>query len=328
PYPFFSTATPTVTDTFYCVDGDHHLAFDSQGKVHVVFGIDRAHSDGSTTYWFPLVDGVGYWNEDMPTFSNDLNALNPYSDAIYTELVEDYSLVGWSQDLNNNGEWDIIGEVGAYYVGASSMPQIVIDDMDYIYLIYASVTESYNNGIQDFRHIWARGSWGEGVWGPFVDLTGDLVHIFDECVFPSSAPATDDYFYLLYQADTEPGLAVRGDEDPYGDNYINFMKVNRNDLIPVGVNEQSQPITKESVSQNMPNPFNGSSWVNVDVKNTCDLSLEVTNITGQVVYSIPVKEFQAGSYRLPIHAENLTTGVYFYTVIAGDAVVTKKMVVE
>ncbi|MCB2219837.1 MAG: T9SS type A sorting domain-containing protein [Bacteroidetes bacterium] len=327
PYPFFSTTTPIETDTFYCVDGAHHLAFDSQGKVHVVFGINRAYADAAGTYWFPLVDGVGYWNEDMPTFSNDLNALNPYGEA-GTELVEDESLIGWWQDLNNNGEWDILGEVGAYYISASGMPQIVIDDMDYIYLVFSGVTESYNNGAQDFRHIWARGSWGEGVWGDFIDLTGDLIHIFDECVFPSAAPATDDYFYLMFQTDAEPGLAVRGDEDPYTDNNMYFMKVSRNDLIPVGVEELSEPITAEGVSQNMPNPFTGTSWVNIEVQKTCDLSLEVTNITGQVVYAIAPKEFQAGSYRLPIHAENLTKGVYFYTVKAGDTSVTKKMIVE
>jgi hypothetical protein len=327
PYPFFDINSPTVTDTFYCVDGAHHLAFDSQGKVHVVFGINRAHSDGTTTFWFPLVDGVGYWNEDMPTFSNDLNALNPYGEA-GTELVEDESLIGWWQDLNNNGEWDILGEVGAYYISASGMPQIVIDDQDFIYIVFSSVTESYNNGIQDFRHLWARGSWGEGVWGDFNHLTGDLIHIFDECVFPSVAPATDDYFYLMFQTDAEPGLHIRGDEDPVTDNNINFMKVSRGDLIPVGVKETSLPINEESVSQNMPNPFTGTSWVNIEVQKTCDLSLEVTNITGQVVYTIAPKEFQAGSYRLPIHAENLTKGVYFYTVKAGDTSVTKKMIVE
>lgn len=327
PYPFFNTASPTVTDTFYCVDGAHHLAFDSQGKVHVVFGINRAYSDGSGTFWFPLVDGVGYWNEDMPTFSSGLDALNPYGEE-GTELVEDESLIGWAQDLNNNGEWDILGEVGAYYISASGMPQIVIDDQDFIYVVYSSVTESYNNGVQDFRHLWARGSWGDGVWGDFVHLTGDLIHIFDECVFPSAASATDDYFYLIYQTDQEPGLAVRGDEDPYTDNLMNFMKVSRDDLIPVGVSETTMPITGQSVSQNMPNPFTGVSWVNVEVAKTCNLSLDVTNVTGQLVYSIAEKEFTAGSYRLPIHAENLTKGVYFYTVKAGEAVVTKKMIVE
>ena len=325
PYPFWAGE---VTDTFYCVDGAHHLAFDSQNKVHVVFGINRTYSDGATSYWFPFVDGVGYWNEDMPTFSDDLNALNPYSDAPYTELEEDYNLIGWMQDLNGNGEIDVLGEAGAYFIGASSQPQIVIDETDFIYIAYSSITESYDNGAQDFRHLWARGSWGESVWGEFNHLTADLIHIFDECVFPSAAPYTDDYFYLVYQTDQEPGLAVRGDEDEYTDNNINFMKVMRNDLIPIGIEEAQVPIHAADVSQNYPNPFTGSSYVNVEVRMACTLSLEVTNLVGQVVYTIPEKDVNPGTTRLEIRAENLTPGVYFYSVKAGDSTVTKKMVIE
>jgi len=327
PYPFFDPAAPTVTDTFYCVDGDHHLAFDSQGKVHVVFGIDRAYSDGAGTFYFPLVDGVGYWNEDMPTFSNDLNALNPYGEA-GTELVEDYNLVGWSPDINNNGTWDILGEPGTYYVGASSMPQIVIDNMDNIYIVYASITESYDNGLQDYRHLWARGSWGEGSWGQFVDLTGSLIHIFDECVFPSIASKTDDNFYLIYESDNEPGLAERGDEDPYGDNNINFMSVPLSDIIAVGIDENQSPVKEGSVSQNMPNPFHGKSWVSIELIKSCQVNLEVTNLTGQVVYKTEPQDFSAGSHRLEIDAQDFTPGVYFYTVNAGDAKITKKMIVK
>ncbi|MEZ5197856.1 MAG: hypothetical protein R2764_16160 [Bacteroidales bacterium] len=62
------------------------------GKVHVAFGINRALSDGTDLLWFPYVDGIGYWNEDMPTFSNSLNALNPYGEE-GTELIEDYNLI-------------------------------------------------------------------------------------------------------------------------------------------------------------------------------------------------------------------------------------------
>ena len=107
PYPFFNPAAPFETDTFYCVDGAHHLAFDSEGMVHVVFGINRAVADADGTYWFPLVDGVGYWNENRPTFSNSLEALNPYGEA-GSELEEDYSLIGWMQDLDGNDSLDIL----------------------------------------------------------------------------------------------------------------------------------------------------------------------------------------------------------------------------
>ncbi|MEZ5199027.1 MAG: carboxypeptidase-like regulatory domain-containing protein, partial [Bacteroidales bacterium] len=143
PYPLWSN---TPTDTFYCVDGAHSLAFDLSGKVHVAFGINRAISeDGSMQSWFPAVDGIGYWNEDMPIFSNNLNALNPYGGA-GTELIEDYNLIGWTQDINGNGELDVLDDWGTYYLGFSSMPQLVIDETNSIFLIYSSVTETYDNG--------------------------------------------------------------------------------------------------------------------------------------------------------------------------------------
>ena len=91
PYPLYSSG---VTDTFYSVDGSHHLAMDNNGLIHVVFGINRAYADDDGSYWFPGVDGIGYWNETRPAFSNDMNALNPYGEA-GSELIEDYNLIAW-----------------------------------------------------------------------------------------------------------------------------------------------------------------------------------------------------------------------------------------
>ncbi|MCB0806621.1 MAG: carboxypeptidase regulatory-like domain-containing protein [Bacteroidales bacterium] len=233
PYPLFDPNNAIVTDTFYCSDGSHSLAFDNTGRVHVAFGINRAMSDGISMSWFPLVDGVAYWNEDMPTFSDNLNALNPYG-GVGTELIQDYNLIGWSQDLNNNGVLDILGDQGLYYVGFSSMPQLVIDEMNNVFLLYSSVTEGYDNGLQNYRHIWARGSNNGGqTWGDFVDLNADLIYYFSECVFPSCSPSSDDYIHLLFMEDNEPGLHVRGDEDPITDNYFQYVPVLKSDLIPV-----------------------------------------------------------------------------------------------
>jgi hypothetical protein len=327
PYPFFDPENPIVTDTFYCVDGTHHLAFDSQGKVHVVFGINRAYSDGAQTYWFPGIGGIGYWNEDLPAFSNNLNALNPY-DHPDSELIEDLTLIGWEQDIDGNGTIDVLDEWGTYYIGFSSQPQIVIDDLDLIYVVFSSVTEGYDNGLQNYRHLWGRGSWGTGTWGDFVQLTADLIHIFDECVFPSVAGFTDENFYLIYQTDTEPGLNIRGDLDPVTDNFTNFMKVARYELIPVGVEENRDDHLFAQVSQNYPNPFNGSSEVVVHLQKRATLSLTVTDLTGNAVYSIPEQNADPGINKLVIDAGNLAAGVYFYTVRADDFSTTKKLIVE
>ncbi|MCD4683484.1 MAG: hypothetical protein K8R86_09405, partial [Bacteroidales bacterium] len=112
PYPLWDPNAMFPTDTFYCADGAHGLAFDQSGMVHVVFGINRAQSDGAGAFWYPGVGGIGYWNENRPTFSNDMNALCPYSDCVYSELVDDYSLIGWTQDINNNGTIDVLDDWG------------------------------------------------------------------------------------------------------------------------------------------------------------------------------------------------------------------------
>jgi hypothetical protein len=329
PYP--NWAVGQVTDTFYCADGAHSLAFDQSGMVHVAFGINRAMSDdGTAQSWFPLVDGLGYWNENRPTFSNDRDALCPYSDCSYSELIDDYSLIGWWQDVNNNGSWDLVtlsGGYALYYVGTSSMPQILVDDNNEIYVVFSSVTETYNNGVQDYRHLWARYSPNGDFWGPFVDLTSDIIHIFDECVFPTIASTSDEYFYLVYQTDIEPGLAVRGDEDPYGDNFIRFMKVEKTE-VSVGIKDNNMPINDYDVLQNYPNPATGITTVKVNVRKTTNLTLEVTNMIGQKVLEVEAGTATPGMNKITFDVSNLSSGTYFYTVRAGETSVSKKMIVE
>lgn len=44
---------------------------------------------------------------------------------------------------------------------------------------------------------------------------------------------------------------------------------------------------------------------------------------GQKVFEIPAHKVNAGTHILEINAENLVNGVYFYTVKAGNASITK-----
>ncbi|HRX97550.1 MAG TPA: carboxypeptidase regulatory-like domain-containing protein, partial [Bacteroidales bacterium] len=231
PYPMFDQNNPVPTDTFYCADGAHSIAFDNTGKIHIAFGITKAYAEGAATYYVKETDGVGYWNEDMASFSNNLNALNPLGGP-GSEMIQDYNLIGWSQDINGNGTIDVFNDWGDYYLGMSSMPQLVIDDENQVFLFYSSVTEGYDNGIQNYRHIWARGSGDNGnTWGDFVDLNSDLVYIFSECIFPTCAARTTDKVHLIFMEDQEPGLAARGDMDPWGDNSIRFTNILKSDLI-------------------------------------------------------------------------------------------------
>ena len=82
--------------------------------------------------------------------------------------------------------------------------------------------------------------------------------------------------------------------------------------------------TISNVGQNYPNPFTGSTTVNVSLTKSETVTLNVTNSIGQVVATKVVKG-TAGKNEITIDGTNLTAGIYFYTVVAGDSKVTRKM---
>ncbi len=325
PYPLWQFGTPT--ELFYCADGSQSVAIDNSGLVHVAFGITQTEADDENTYWYPFIDGIAYWNENMPVFSNNLNALSPYGDP-GSELTEDVNLIAWSQDINQNGQLDFTEEIGSYFIGLSSMPQLIIDESGCMYLVYSSVTETYSIGTKTYRHIWARGTCdGGSTWSGFFDLSTDPVHLFDECVFPSAAANSDDFIHIIYQHDNSPGTAVWGSQHPYEDNGIGYLKVEKSMFSSTGFEDQ-RFITDNDVSQNYPNPFKQSTEVSVHLENNADIILEVTNLKGQKVYETSINKAKPGINKLKIQRGNLLPGIYFYTVKAGDSNITKKMIVE
>ncbi len=255
--------------------------------------------------------------------------MNPYLEP-GSELVEDYSLIGWEQDVNNNGVWDILGDPGHYYVGSSSMPQILIDEMNQLFIVYSSVTETYNNGTQDYRHLWCRYSPNGDWWGPFYDLTNEVIHIFDECIFPSVASNSDDYFYMLYQFDNEPGLNYLGMPCGPSMNELTFMKVFKQDVVD-GIPETGKLMNHDLILQNCPNPFNERTTIQYFINIDSRVKLKLFNGDGQEVATL-VDLFQpAGSYKFDFNRGNLPAGIYYYLLEVnskkGIQTQTKKLII-
>jgi hypothetical protein len=83
-----------------------------------------------------------------------------------------------------------------------------------------------------------------------------------------------------------------------------------------------------SVSQNYPNPFSKETQITISLVKASEVKLAVFNITGQLVLSEDMGYRNAGSFTAKISADELPTGVYFYTVEAGSQKVTHKMIVQ
>lgn len=309
-----------VLDSLWGPDGAAHLTFDKYGKLHVVFGVYKSNPAGGT--WYPYSGGVAYWNEDMPTWTGgtpewQINCLNVDS------LYESGHLIGYPLDLDGNGVLDVLGELGLYYISLVSMPQITVNNDGNGMVVFSAITENLNNGVQDYRHLWARSfsNFGE-TFGQFVDLNGDDVHMFDECVFPTISPTSNDFFSLIFQMDSEPGLAVRGDEDAPGDNYFVCLQMPKDEF--TGIKE----IKQSFLSGVHPNPVADIATIRFNLEESAMVNLKVTSLTGQLVFERNLSVLSRGEQQVSVPVSGFEAGVYLYTLQAGNTVSTGKIVVR
>lgn len=81
-----------------------------------------------------------------------------------------------------------------------------------------------------------------------------------------------------------------------------------------------------SLSQNYPNPFNPTTDISFDIPKGSFVKLIVYDAMGREVHTLANDYFAAGSYNISFDASNLTSGVYFYKITAGDFARTRKMI--
>lgn len=90
--------------------------------------------------------------------------------------------------------------------------------------------------------------------------------------------------------------------------------------------QSNEIAVKYLLSQNYPNPFNPSTNIDFSIPNTGLVTIKIFDVTGREVKTLVNKEYAAGNYKVTFDASYLSTGVYFYTLISGGFVETKKMI--
>jgi hypothetical protein len=78
--------------------------------------------------------------------------------------------------------------------------------------------------------------------------------------------------------------------------------------------------------QNYPNPFNPSTTIKYEIKTQSHVKLNISNILGETVL-IAIDEMKStGTYEYNFNASNLSSGIYYYQLVAGNYCEIKKMV--
>lgn len=81
-----------------------------------------------------------------------------------------------------------------------------------------------------------------------------------------------------------------------------------------------------SLNQNYPNPFNPSTQISFNLPSSMNVNLAVFDMLGREVVTLLNGKAKAGLNYISYNASNLSSGIYFYRLIAGNEVATKKMI--
>ncbi len=122
--------------------------------------------------------------------------------------------------------------------------------------------------------------------------------------------------------------------------YYDFTEITRFEVIET----QSAPTVhvtlpdKNALLANYPNPFNPETWIPYQLSKSADVAVSIYAAEGQLVRKLALGHQTAGRYQNRSRAaywdgknevgEPVASGVYFYTLTAGDFSATRKMLVR
>ena len=281
-------------------DGSGDIHVDQFGQVHMVFGA-MYYMDADTTddifSFFPGTNGLQYWNESYG--------------------VDSSLTIAYAYDLDESGTLDIEDDIAAYYVNLAGIPSMASNADGDLFVSYSAINEEYTTGTQNYRHLYVVQSTDNGVsWNTETacNLTPDLDFDYYESVFGSVAPDVDEHLELIYQRDFEPGLHVRGDEDPVDLNDIVHMKVPVADLeecLDIQFTDGIEEMFEDGDVALYPNPASNNVQIVIDRPGVHTVNL--MDLGGRLISSI-----ETAAMVQDMNVCDLSSGLYLVEVRQGD----------
>ena len=97
------------------------------------------------------------------------------------------------------------------------------------------------------------------------------------------------------------------------------------------------PMPANGLLQNYPNPFNPETWIPYQLAQDGEVTISIYNVGGQLMRTLSLGKKRAGLYLdkrqaaqwdgLDSIGQSVASGLYFYTIAAGDYTATRKMII-
>jgi predicted GH43/DUF377 family glycosyl hydrolase len=148
-------------------------------------------------------------------------------------------------------------------------------------------TKYYNNPV--LRSASLHSPWAQNYYDPSVYFDGEIFHMW------FTGWDHDSQLIAIGYATSDTGQ------------YVGIV-----DNLLVQVPEEYK------LSQNYPNPFNTITTISYTIPQPCHVTLKIFDIFGNEIETWINEEETAGAYRINFNASNLSSGIYFYRLKAGN----------
>lgn len=304
----FEPPAPAREEISYTTAFDHDIAVDHNGNLHISVIVGPTGSDP-----YSIISGAGYMGA-YDIFTTD------GGETFYAEIM------GYIRTLR--GTFGTITEDNRIRITTDEMGEKI-----FISWLDTDLEEEEDN---NRPNIWCRGfnpsnfmktanasgedmptnvtNFSAGMWQAYFGTAANFSFYEDgEYIIP-----------FVYEELSDPNDELA----PVQFKYIQDFSFAEADFTVQSIEENNPVINQVSVSQNFPNPASAETFVTIALNTSSDLSLEVYSLTGQKVQYIDYGYLRNGTHTLSIDASQLISGVYFYTITAGENKVTRKMIVE
>ena len=112
-----------------------------------------------------------------------------------------------------------------------------------------------------------------------------------------------------------------------GDNWQSFSQPTPGSSNNItGIDDENNLVEDFVLFQNYPNPFNPTTSIEYRVLSKGYVSLKVFDVLGREVATLVNEEKQQGVYEIEFSRNNISSGIYYYQLKAGNYMETKKMI--
>ncbi len=172
-----------------------------------------------------------------------------------------------------------------------------------VQLAWKTATETNNHGFEVQRSA-VGGQSSERNWTVVGFVAGNgTVSAQNEYSYTDRVPVTGTYEYRLKQIDNDGRSEYHG-------------------AASVTIGSLASGL---ELAQNHPNPFNPTTNIAFALAKDEFVSLKVYDMLGKEITTLVNGRQSAGAYTMPFDASSYPSGIYFYTLRAGNSVETKKM---